>query len=339
MGSPPNIGGNISGSVVSVSPPLVTGDLNDISGNIWADTWSIQTGAAYGTASINPTTGAWTYTLNASHPAVLALNPGDILTDTFLVRLTDTLGADTQVVTITITGIPCFVSGTRIETARGMRPVETLEPGDLVETLDHGLQALRWIGRTQVGRETMALTPEKRPVRIAKGAFGNGLPKADLLVSRQHRILVTSPVIRRLTGSSQALVPAHRLLDLPGITLDLPDRDIDYVHILFDQHQIVFSEGIASESLLLGRESRKSLSESSLAEIRKVFPSKHEQARLSRPARDIPSAKIQKQIVRETFEILPWQKAYPTFHNPPDFDRTAFHPVKMARIIHFPKLP
>ena len=64
--------------------------------------------------------------------------------------------------------VPCFVAGTRIETARGAVAVEDLVPGDLITTRDNGLQPLRWIGRT-----TVPARGDHAPIRFAPGAIGN----------------------------------------------------------------------------------------------------------------------------------------------------------------------
>lgn len=40
--------------------------------------------------------------------------------------------------------IPCYAPGTLIDTPDGPRPVQTLQPGDLLLTLDHGPQLIRW---------------------------------------------------------------------------------------------------------------------------------------------------------------------------------------------------
>lgn len=79
----------------------------------------------------------------------------------------------------------CFVEGTRLATPDGLSPIELLKVGDLVETADHGAQAIRWIGRS-----TVLQMGKMAPVCIKQGALGCGLPFADLKVSQQHRMLL-----------------------------------------------------------------------------------------------------------------------------------------------------
>jgi hypothetical protein len=45
---------------------------------------------------------------------------------------------------------PCFTAGTLIDTPTGAKPVETLRTGDLVHTLHHGPQSIRWIGKKAI---------------------------------------------------------------------------------------------------------------------------------------------------------------------------------------------
>lgn len=108
---------------------------------------------------------------------------------------------------------PCFTPGTMIRTPEGLRAVETLQVGDLVETFDHGPQPIRWIGSSDVGPFRMALSPGFRPVRICKGAFGNGRPERDLVVSPQHRVLLEGWRAELLYGEVQVLIAAAHLID------------------------------------------------------------------------------------------------------------------------------
>ena len=91
------------------------------------------------------------------------------------------------------------------------------------------------------------------PVRICVGALGNGLPERDLLVSRQHRMLVSSRIALRMFGQADVLIPAIRLTALPGIAIDTNVTEVEYFHILLANHEVVFAEGAATESLYTGK--------------------------------------------------------------------------------------
>ncbi len=312
MGAP-DIGGVSSGAVDSDSTGLVTGELDDISGNFWGDTWSIQSGATYGSASIDPSTGLWSYDLDETNAAVQALDPGDTLTDTFVVRLSDGGGSDTQTVTITITGVPCFVAGTLIETATGPRPVESIRPGDLIMTRDNALQQVRWVGQRTVHADALAAEERLRPIRIRKGALGGGLPRNDMLLSRQHRLLVCGDRVQQICGYDEVFLPALRFLDWPGVDLVGPGGPVSYHHLLFDRHQVIIAEGTPSESLLLAEEARNRLPLRALTEINALFPGPEARRILANPARPIPSPQLQKRIV----EHGPAQDSFNAPDNPP----------------------
>lgn len=158
---------------------------------------------------------------------------------------------------------PCFAAGTRLSVPGGSRKVEGLRVGDLVLTADHGPQPVRWIGSRLV---PAAGVPA--PIAIAPGALGDGVPARRLVVSPQHRILVASPIVTRMTGQAQVLVPAKRLLVLPGVTRLRPRLAVRYVHVLFDRHEIVFADGAPAESLFLGPQSRAMLPRAALSAAR-----------------------------------------------------------------------
>lgn len=274
MGTP-TIGGQTTGAVTEDSGIIITGDLNDVgfgTGNA-DDVWSVSSGATYGTATINPTTGLWSYDLDDSNPVVNALDAGQTLIDVFTVLMVDADGrSDTQVVTITITGVPCFTAGTPIDTPEGPRPVEALRPGDLVSTVDHGPQPIRWTGDCLLSARDLDQRPDRRPILIRRDSFSPGIPARDLRVSPQHRVLVRSPWFDLSLGTSEALVPALHLVGQRGITVLRRSGPVRYLHLLFDRHELVTSAGLVSETLLLGPGLRRVLSSTQVSEITGLFP-------------------------------------------------------------------
>lgn len=171
-----------------------------------------------------------------------------------------------------IENVICFTTGTQIMTSRGEQFVEDLRVGDMVHTLDHGLQPIRWIGSTKVDGEALSRNPKLLPIRIKAGAFGRGLPAEDLRVSPQHRLMVSSTIARRLFDQEQVLVAAKQLVQVDGIDVDHWAQEVEYFHILFDRHEIIFAEGMPAESLYTGREALKSLPRDAVEEIFTLFP-------------------------------------------------------------------
>jgi hypothetical protein len=130
-----------------------------------------------------------------------------------------------------------------IETEFGEQAIETLKPGDRIETRDHGLQVLKWIGR-----QVVPARGDLAPVRFCKGAIGNA---RDLLVSPMHRMLVTGWQAQLYYGLDEVLVCAKHLVNGDTIIVQ-PGREVEYIHLLFDDHQIVFGQGVPSESYFPG---------------------------------------------------------------------------------------
>lgn len=140
-------------------------------------------------------------------------------------------------------GPPCFAAGTRIETDRGMVPVELIEIGDLVRTLDNGLQPVRWHGSLGVpALEKLA------PIRFAPNAIGNA---RELLVSPQHKILVSGWRAELYFGADEVLVAAVHLVNADTIHR-APQRHVMYHHLMFDAHEVLLAEGIPTESFYPG---------------------------------------------------------------------------------------
>ena len=289
MGTP-TIGGTITGAVTERSGAIVTGGLQDVGLGTGTtdDTWSVISGATYGTATINPTTGVWSYDLNDNHPALWALGAGQTLTDVFTVRMVDADGrVDTEVITITITGVPCFLRGTMIETDRGPVAVERLNPGDRVLTVDHGFQTLHWVGNRRVRPEELQAAPHLRPVRIKRGALGAGLPARDLWLSPQHRVVIDAGDQAGVYGADEVLIPAAKLTDLAGITQPEHSGKVEYFHLLFDRHEVVFANGLATESLLLTQTALMGFAPQQVEQIRALYPHAFRYGYAMEPARPL----------------------------------------------------
>ncbi|MEJ8560624.1 Hint domain-containing protein [Yoonia sp. GPGPB17] len=196
--------------------------------------------------------------------------------------------------------VTCYVGGTLIETEHGPRPIESLAIGELVETRDHGLQPIRWIGKSQV-----TAAGKLAPVRFLAGSMGVNAPARDLLVSRQHRMVVSSAVCERMFGSNEILVPAIKLTELPGVFVEEQDEPVTYHHLMTDQHDIIYAEGIPSETLLSGPNAIKALPDEALIELLAIFPNILEDT--SEPARPIERSKrISRMITRHQQNNIPF---------------------------------
>ena len=167
---------------------------------------------------------------------------------------------------------PCFARGTLILTDRGEIPIENICMGDFVMTRDHGAQMVRWVGSRNITAPLLRLMSNLLPVRIQAGALGDGVPARDLTVSPQHRILVRSRIAERMFGASEVLVAAKQFLQIDGIDIATDMKEVEYFHMLFDQHEVVFADGAETESLYTGPEALKSVGPSALREIVSIFP-------------------------------------------------------------------
>ena len=173
----------------------------------------------------------------ASGPAVFTPNDGQILQNGTFVRSTF-VQTSTQT-PVGSFGPTCFTPGTAVSTPDGDRLIEDLRVSDLVTTLDNGEQPIRMIVR-----DRFCAIGDFAPVRFAVGAIGNSVP---LLVSPQHRMLITGWRAELYFGQDEVLVAAKHLVNGHSVTQEFGGM-VDYIHLLFDTHQIIFGGGVPSES-------------------------------------------------------------------------------------------
>lgn len=190
----------------------------------------------------------------------------------------------------------CFTPGTIIQTRSGPREVQDLRIGDLIITRDNGPQPLRWIGGCDLDARRLDLAPNLRPIRIAQNALGQNLPLRDLVLSPQHRVLLRSPIVARMFDCPEVLVAAKHLVGMPGISVCRDITQVSYLHLLFDDHQIVLSNGSWSESLFIGPQAMKSLYDAQRREILALFPELAFTA--PAPARPMPNGRQSRQLLQ-----------------------------------------
>ena len=159
--------------------------------------------------------------------------------------------------------VTCFVQGTEIETANGPVAVEELKEGDQIRTADRGFQPLRWVGSRKVPAQGAFA-----PIKICKGALGNSV---DLWVSPQHRILLSGWRAELFFGQAEVLATAKNLVNGDTILCET-GGDVEYFHIMFDQHELVYSAGIETESFNPGQLGWSALTQKSREEILTLFP-------------------------------------------------------------------
>ncbi len=192
----------------------------------------------------------------------------------------------------------CFLRGTLIDTDTDDKSVEALQTGDLVRTVDGQFRPLRLKLQQKICGEELSRNPQRYPIRIGQGSLGPHLSKRDLWVSRQHRMLVRSKIVERMFGTTEALIPAIKLIELPGIFVDGEIDEVEYFHLLFDQHEVIYAEGTPSESFFTSSEALKSISPEARLEIFSIFPEIANLDYTARPARLIPTGQTQKQLIK-----------------------------------------
>ncbi len=167
--------------------------------------------------------------------------------------------------------IPCFTPGTLIATPKGERPVEDLQPGDRVITRDNGIQEIRWVGQKALDYKALSASPHLKPILIQKGSLGNGLPERDMMVSPNHRVLVANERTALYFDEHEVLVSAKHLVNNRGVH-EVACIGTAYIHFMFDNHEVVLSNGSWTESFQPGDYTLKGMGNAQRSEIFDLFP-------------------------------------------------------------------
>ncbi len=133
---------------------------------------------------------------------------------------------------------PCFRRGTRVLTAEGERAVEHLAVGERVLTAGGRAAPIVWIGERGIDCRCHPAREKVWPVRIRAGAFAEGKPVRDLLLSPDHAVFCDG-----------VLIPAKHLVNGATIVQEAAAH-VYYFHIELDRHDILVAHGLEVESYL-----------------------------------------------------------------------------------------
>ncbi|MEO1139270.1 MAG: Hint domain-containing protein [Pseudomonadota bacterium] len=167
--------------------------------------------------------------------------------------------------------IPCFTPGTVIATPQGERLVEELREGDKIITRDNGLQEIRWVGRRDLSGQELVNAPHLTPVLIRAGSLGHGLPERDMMVSPQHRLLINNEKTALYFEDREVLAAAKHLTGMEGVD-NVAASTVSYIHFMFDQHEVVLSNGSWTESFQPGETVLDGMGNAQRNEIFELFP-------------------------------------------------------------------
>uniref|UniRef100_UPI003562EF97 Hint domain-containing protein n=1 Tax=Roseovarius sp. TaxID=1486281 RepID=UPI003562EF97 len=167
--------------------------------------------------------------------------------------------------------VPCFTPGTVIATPKGERLVEDLKVGDRIITRDNGIQEIRWLGRRDLKGRELLQAPHLKPVLVRAGSLGNGLPERDMVVSPNHRVLINNDRTALYFEEREVLAAAKHLTGLEGVDA-VEASGVSYIHFMFDNHEVVLSNGAWTESFQPGEQTMDGMGQPQRDEIFELFP-------------------------------------------------------------------
>ncbi|UWR91897.1 Hint domain-containing protein [Phaeobacter inhibens] len=169
-------------------------------------------------------------------------------------------------------GIPCFTPDVQLATRRGAVPADQIRVGDLLQTADNGFQPVIWVGKRSLSVADLEKRPQLRPYCLRPGGVLS--PDRPMLLSPQHRLIVNDRCLMPEQPRDESFVSAKLLaeMDEDFVAQVMHRAPVTYVHLMTEQHEVIFAEGIATETFWPGPEAIRGLSADDLRELLTLFP-------------------------------------------------------------------
>lgn len=255
--------------VIDASTPGYSDGGADPTGNLYPDD---ALALVDGGGTVQQFISYWGNTVTATSGPAAGLTSTDVGT----ANTNDSLQSDdggstyyTQSLTNPGTIPACYAFGSLIATPTGPRAIQEIAAGDLISKPGGNSSPVLWIWK-----HTQLFTSEpsdKKPVLIQAGAIGINRPGRDLIVSAQHRIVVGAYGQLEAFFDQPMMVPAKSLTQWPGIRFMNGKSEMTWYHLLCRDHNIIFANNLASETLLLGPECLRTLSRTQKTELRDIL--------------------------------------------------------------------
>jgi len=148
----------------------------------------------------------------------------------------------------------CFLKGTLIDTPDGQKKVEDLLIGDLVTTIGGAARPVQFISAYSYRKAdpSRGWVEDVKPVVVRKSAISDNVPNRDLYMTRAHALYL-----------DDMLVPVCNLINGSTIVVDDAEdlSELEYFHVKFESHDVIYAEGAACESLLTVSETAKNFAD------------------------------------------------------------------------------
>lgn len=133
-----------------------------------------------------------------------------------------------------------LMAGTRVASNLGWRAIEAIAIGDMVLTFDHGMREVTEVRRATVLLDGPDTAPKMWPVIVPVGALGN---RDELTLLADQGVLVESDAASDIYGDPFAIIPAHTLDGVRGITRVAPAQQVEMIAVYFADEQVIYAEG------------------------------------------------------------------------------------------------